>query len=450
MARAATALRLSAGPNPASPVRMFKQSRAALAGLLLILPSPGSGDAAAPTQESVAARRLAVFDTIWGDIRDLYYDPALNGVDWEGVRTHYRPLASNAPDDDAFQNVLRAMTGTLRDAHTRVLTPQQARDRRQDQTTSAGVIIFEVAGEAVIFEVRPDSPAAEAGLRPGMPVRAVNGVPVIEAVARAREDVGPSSSERAALVLSYLRLIAGPPAQPLQLDLEGADGARQSVALVRRALQTTPRFEARALPEGILYVRFDRFRSPVARLLRQALIQHPVARGLILDLRSNTGGEGGEGARAIAPLLDRATLLARLRTRTGRAPSALLGMVRLPLEMTAGEAGHQLFSGPIVVLINEGTASTSEVITASLQERGRARIIGTQSCGCALGVLRYRRLADGRALAISEVGLVTGLGRRIEGIGVIPDVRVDLTLDDFQQGRDRILEAGVQEILRPR
>lgn len=429
---------------------MFKHAAVVLAALLLILPSPAFDVAAAPTQESGAARRLAVFDSIWREIRDRYYDPSLNGVDWEVVRTRFRPLVANAQNDDAFQNVLRAMMGTLRDSHTRVLTPQQARDRQQDQTTATGVVLFEVGGRPAIFEVQPESPAAEAGLRPGMLVVAVNGVPVTEALARAREDVGPSSSERAALLLSYLRLIAGSLTQPLQLDLEGADGARRSVTLIRRALQTTPRFEARLMPEGVLYIRFDRFRSPVARRLRQALIEHPDARGLILDLRSNTGGEGGEGARAIAPLLDRATILARLRTRTGRAPSALLGLVRLPLELTAGEAGHQLFSGPIVVLTNEGTASTSEVITASLQERGRARIIGAQSCGCALGVLRYRRLADGRALAISEVGLVTGLGRRIEGIGVVPDIRVDLTLADLLQGRDRILEVAVQEILRLR
>ena len=204
----------------------------------------------------------------------------------------------------------------------------------------------------------------------------------------------------------------------LRLRLEDEQGRPFDVALARRPLDASPRFEARRLPSGHLYVRLDRFRKPVARLFRRALETHRDAPGLILDLRSNTGGDGMEGMRLVSPLLDRPTLLARLATRTGRPPSALLGLVRLPLELNAGVAGRQIHAGPLVILTNEGTASTSEVIAASLQERRRAQVIGARSCGCALGVLRHRRLATGGALAISEVGLVSGLGRRIEGQGV--------------------------------
>jgi len=412
---------------------------AAAAAVLLAAP-------AAAQEES--ARRLAVFDHVWSAIGDLYYDPGLNGVDWQAVRARYRPRAAAAPDDRALHGVLAAMTGELRDSHTRVLTPEQVRDRRNEQTTTSGAILFEVEGRPAVYAVRPGSPAAEAGLKPGMEVLAVNGVAVGEALARARAEVGPSSSGRAALVLSYLRLIAGPLGEPLRLELETAEGERRSVALMRRPLDAAPRFEVRRLGSGALHVRFDRFRKPVARRLREALLAHPDATALILDLRSNTGGDGREGARAVAPLLDAPTLIARLSTRTGRPPSALLGLVRLPLTLSAGRRGGQLFAGPVLILIDEGTASTSEVIAASLQERGRARIVGTRSCGCALGVLRRRPLATGGALAISEVGLVSGLGRRIEGEGVSPDVPVALTLDDLRAGRDPALAAAEREAAR--
>lgn len=412
------------------------------AALLAIAPSGAS--VAQPPQP--ASARLRIFDEIWSQIRDLYYDPGFNGADWEMVRARYRPAAASAPDDRAFQDVLRAMTAELRDSHTRVLTREQAENRRREQASSAGVILYEVGGQPVIFAVRPESPAAQAGLRPGMRVSAVNGVPVRDALARARAEVGASSSERAALVLAWLRLIAGDAGQPLILDIVGPDGAARRVSLTRQTVETRPVFEARRLAGGILLVRFDRFREPVARLLREALLQNAGAPGLILDLRSNTGGDGREGMRAIGPLLAQPTLVARLQTRTGRAPSALMGLVRLPLELVAGESGGQLFAGPIVILTNAGTASTSEVIAASLQERGRARVIGSQSCGCALGVLRHRRLPDGRALAISEVGLMTGLGRRVEGAGVTPDRVVEPTREDFQAGRDRALEAAMDEL----
>ncbi|HLL31599.1 MAG TPA: S41 family peptidase, partial [Allosphingosinicella sp.] len=179
---------------------------------------------------------------------------------------------------------------------------------------------------------------------------------------------------------------------------------------------------------------------------RAALERWPGVPGLILDLRSNTGGDGREGMRTIAPLLGEPTLIARLATRTGKAPSALGGLVKLPLRLMAGKAGGQAFAGPLVILTNEGTGSTSEVIAASLQERGRAKVIGTQSCGCALGVLKHRKLVNGGALAISEIGLLSGLGRRIEGAGVVPDVRAAPSLAEFELGRDPVMGAAVEAL----
>jgi carboxyl-terminal processing protease len=248
-------------------------------------------------------------------------------------------------------------------------------------------------------------------------------------------------------VLAYLRLIGGPAREPLRLLLQEPGGSRVRVALNRRRIDARPRFEAQRLEGEILHVRFDRFRKPVARLLRQTLERHRDATALILDLRSNTGGDGEEGVRVVAPLLDRPTVIARLSTRTGRPPSALLGLVRLPMVLTAGQTGRQLFGGPIVILINEGTGSTSEVIAASLQEQGRAVVAGSRSCGCALGVLRHRALPNGAALAISEVGLVTARGKRIEGDGVSPDLPVTMNIQDMITGRDPVLSRAIAYLL---
>lgn len=413
--------------------------------IVLVPPSPAiAGAAARPPAAMPIRERLRIFDLVWREVRDRYYDPGLNGVDWTAVAARFRPRVSAASGESEFVALLRAMLGELRDAHTRILTARQAEDRRQGRTMTTGVILFEVEGHPVVFDVRPDSPAAEAGLRPGMRVLEVDGVAAAAALGLARAEIGPSSSGRASLVLAYLKLVSGRPEEELRLRL--ADGNRPpfDVALRRRPLDTAPRFESRLLPSGHLYVRFDRFRKPVARRFRAALEQWRDARGLILDLRSNTGGDGKEGMRTIAPLLASPTLVARLATRTGKAPSALAGLVKLPLRLVAGKAGGQVYGGPVAILTNQGTGSTSEVIAASLQERGRARIVGTQSCGCALGVLKYRKLGNGAELAISEVGLLSGLGRRIEGRGVTPDVGVDLKLSDLERGSDPVLEAAVR------
>jgi carboxyl-terminal processing protease len=430
-------------------MRISKLGLAALVAactIAVVYPAPAQARQRAGAIALDAASRLAMFEQVWTAVRDYYYDPRFNGADWNGIRARFRPLAADAADDSAFYRLMRAMLGELRDAHTRLLDPRQARERQAEQRLSAGVILFEVEGQPLVFDVVPASPASEAGLRPGQRLLAVNGIAIDEALRSSLAEVGSSSSDRAARLLAYLRLTAGAAAEPLRLRLAEPGGAAFDVVLQRRLLPIAPRFESRLLPSGDLYVRFDRFRKPVSDRLRAVLSANRDAPGLILDLRSNPGGDGKEGARAIGPLLAEPVLVARLATRTGKPPSALAGLVTLPLELKAGRAGGQIYSGPIVILINAGTASTAEVIAGSLQERGRASVVGSRSCGCALGVLKYRKLPGGAALAISEVGLLSGLGHRIEGAGVTPDVEVAMKLADLAGGSDSALDRAVVQL----
>ncbi|HEX8117622.1 MAG TPA: S41 family peptidase, partial [Pyrinomonadaceae bacterium] len=129
-----------------------------------------------------------------------------------------------------------------------------------------------------------------------------------------------------------------------------------------------------------------------------------------------------------------------LLTRTGKPPSALFGMVSLPKEFEAGEHGGRLYANPVVVIVNEATGSTSELVANVMQEQTRAHVVGARSCGCVLGVLKHRELKGGGELSVSELGFVTPSGRRLEGEGVAPDRTVSLTLKEFQAGRDAALE----------
>lgn len=394
----------------------------------------------APAASLSARERVEVFEEVWKTIDEKYYDPSFNGVDWKAVRERYRPRLDAATGDAEFYDLLSQMTGELRDAHTRVRSPRQSLDRRNRQTTSAGVLIYEAEGTPVVFYVAADSEAARAGVLPGMVVRTLDGRPAAEALAAARREVGASSSERAARVLSYLRLVAGDPGSALKLGLTRADGTPLEVALTRRTVSAAPQFEARLLASGHAYVRFDRFRPPVARQLKEALSKFKDAPGLILDLRANGGGDGREGMRIAGYFFDDKVPVARIATRTGKPPSALFGLVSLPREFQAGEKGGQLYSNPVVVLVNEGTGSTSELITNALREQGRAYVVGAQSCGCVLGVLKHRELKGGGELSVSEVGFTTPKGRKLEGAGVTPDKAVTVTLRDLQGGRDLALE----------
>jgi carboxyl-terminal processing protease len=410
-------------------------------------PSGRSTPATRSLSDSLSAEdRTEVFEEVWRTINEKYYDPNFNGVDWTAMRERYRPRAAAATSDAEFYTVLNQMTGELRDAHTRVRSPRGREERRRRQGTSTGVRIYEVEGVPVIFDVSPDSDAARAGVQPGMIVRTINGQPVEEALAEARRAVGTSSSERATRLLSYSRLIAGEPNTQLRLGLTRADGTQFEVTLTRRVISTAPQFAARLLPSGYAYIRFDRFRSPVSRQVRDALTRFRDAPGLILDLRSNGGGDGEEGLRIGGHFFNERVPIARLVTRTGRPPSALFGLISLPREFQAGRRGGQIYSNPVIILTNEATGSTSELFASAMQEHGRAQVIGTQSCGCVLGVINHRELRGGGELSVSEIGFITARGRTLEGNGVIPDHSITLTLEDLRRGRDAALEEAERRL----
>ena len=403
--------------------------------------STRSGEAAKSSTDVLSAKkRVEVFEEVWKAINEKYYDPKFNGVDWNAVRENYRPRVDVVKSDAELYDLLNLMAGELRDAHTRVRSPRGRQERKNLQATSAGVRIYEVENTPIVFSVTPDSDAARAGVAAGMVVRAIDGQPIAEAIAEARREVGASSSERATRILSYSRLVAGAADTPLKLGLTRADGTPFEVTLTRRTVSTAPQVTARLLSSGYAYIKFNRFLAPVAKQIKEALVKFKDAPGLILDLRSNGGGDGEEGLKIAGYFFNDKIPFGRIITRTGKPPSAFFGLFKLPKEFQAGEKGKQLYSNPVVVLINEATGSTSELFASAMQELNRAQIIGTQSCGCVLGVLNHKQLKGGGDLAISEIGFVTSKGRTLEGNGVMPDKSVVLTVADLQSGRDAVLE----------
>lgn len=362
-------------------------------------------------QKSLPAKERAdVFERVWTTVDKKYYDPKFNGVDWKAVREKYRPLAEKAASDAEFYDVLTLMVGELRDAHTRVRSLRRRIESEKKQATSAGVRLAEVEGVPIVASVAPDSDAARAGVAAGMIVRTVGGRAVGEALSEARREVGTSSSERATRLLSYSRLVAGEPETQLELGLTRADGTPCEVALTRRALSAAPQFVANLLPSGVAYIKFNQFQAPVDKQVRDALIKFKDAPALVIDLRSNGGGDGALGLKIAGYFFDERVSFANIITRTGKPPSAFFGLYKLPKEFKAGKKGEQLYAHPVVVLINEATGSTSELFANALQEQKRATVIGTQSCGCVLGILRFTKLKGGGDLAVSEIGFITAKG----------------------------------------
>jgi len=401
------------------------------------------GDAGA---ESSATRegRLRIFDEVWEQVRERYFDPSMRGVDWQEVRRSLRPRAAEARDESELYAVLSRMLGSLQDPHTRVFAPGESADWRVQRYVSVGVSVRELAGEVVVTDVERGSGGARAGLRAGDAVTSVGGESAEGLIARrlAEQVAGASAAER---LLAVTRLFDGPRDSDVAVAFRRDGEAHERTVVLRRESRTrAPSFEVRGAARGVRVVRFNVFTPEAAAQFARALVgELKGARAIVIDLRDNGGGEAEAMADFASTLLPAGLSLGRFTDREGRV--RLEPFTRAVLLSSADSFAR--FHGRVVLLTNARTASAAEVFAAALREAGRASLVGEATCGCVLGIERRHTLPDGGVLDISEMDYHTAGGVRLEGRGVSPDVSVEPTREDLRRGRDRALEMAV-EILK--
>jgi carboxyl-terminal processing protease len=412
------------------------------------VPGAASASAAAAKQRLSAKDRKEVFEKIWKEIHDHYYDASYNGVDWDEVHRRYAPLVEGTQRDQEFYSLMSQMTSELHDAHTRFNSPEQWRNFRRQQGVTAGFSVDDVDGETVVTNVNPGSEAARAGIAPGMVVLRIDDKPVAERIADIQKKRLPSSSERATRWFIYNRVLAGPPDSAVKVALKRADGSVLEVNVRRQIYSEAPEVTTHVLPSGNVYIRFDGFQHPITREFRAALQKFRGAPGLIVDLRRNGGGDLAVLLPIAGYFFGKKTLFAKDSTRTGKPLSSYVGLFKLPLQLYVGHAGEQIYSGPVVILVDAHSASSSEVFAAGMQDTSRAKVIGSQSCGCVLGIAKPRVMKGGGVLEMSEVLWFSPKGRKLEGTGIIPDQLVTPTMFDLQRGRDAVLAAADKSLVK--
>lgn len=396
---------------------------------------------AAPASDRLdRAARERAFDFVWQTIAERYHDPAYNGVDWKAVGARYRPLALEAADDDAFWAALDRMVGELKDSHTRVESPKRVEMRKRDESITLGMSFLRLEGRFAVAAVHPESDAWWAGVRPGMYVETIDGVPAMAAYDKVRSGIRLDSTERAAHLRTVHDLVTGALGSRVAFTFERADGTRFDTVLERRRIRARPSESHRVLPSGFGYVRFTRWTIGLTLRAVEAIEELRSAPGLVIDLRGNPGGS----VHAVNQMLERFFAepadLGTATTRTGRPVSLFFGAVDIIKLKRHIEGDPKAYRGPVAILVDAASASGSELFAGTMQAAGRAVVVGQPSCGCLLGFLGYARIPGGAELAYSEVGFVLANGRRIEGEGVIPDHAVPPRVEDLRLVRDRALE----------
>jgi carboxyl-terminal processing protease len=187
---------------------------------------------------------------------------------------------------------------------------------------------------------------------------------------------------------------------------------------------------------GIGYLRFNAFVLPVIAASRKLVASLSPRDGLVIDLRGNGGGVVLVASGLSGWLSDRELVLGITNTREGSQ--------KLDVYPQAGA-----FTGPIAILIDGRSASTSEIMAAGLQEAGRARIFGERSAGAAMPS-SFKALPTGDLFQYAVGDVTTPQARAIEGEGVTPDVIVKPARADLAAGRDPALEAARAWLSRER
>jgi carboxyl-terminal processing protease len=379
--------------------------------------------------------RLDVFEDTWQTIYERYYDTNFNGVNWKTAHDRYRPLVEDATSNDEFYRQLKAMVSSLKDAHTRVFSPDEKSDWERPKYITVGLAIRKIDSKPVVVAVDRGSDAEKAGIRPGFIVASVDGKPVDDVLEQMRDLYSNSSTERSAELRIYSRIFSGKKGSTVTVNLLDGDGKLVTYSLKRFEEYSAPQLLYKRLDRDFGYITFNGFWPETAAEFERAIKILHDTRGLIIDLRENGGGAAFSAAQMASYLFPRQTSLGQFVSRTGSVT-----------EPKTQPVDKLMYSGQVMVLISEQSGSGAEVFAATLQEQGRVSVIGHPSCGCVLGINRRHILPDGGALDVSEVDYHTSKGTRLEGVGVIPNTVTDLHISDLLSGRDTAMETALTKL----
>lgn len=396
---------------------------------------------------SPAEKRRAAFEMVWNTVNDNHYDPTFGGIDWKSVRTKYEPQAYAAKTDDELYRILRQMLGELKLSHFGIFAEDPNFSSAARGSGTVGVEIKMIGGEPVVFRVSDGSSASASKVRPGMKVRAVDGKSVAS-ILKPLEDAmkGRQLTEASKNVYRERTIeaaIEGEPDSTVRLEL--AVRSASSVHDLRRVkfsgemsqpMGNFPAqevvFESKRLDGNIGYIRFSMWVIPQMTKIRAAMREFSDAAGIVVDLRGNPGGVGGMAAGFAGLLVKDRVSLGSMRSR-----ATSLEFIVYPQT--------EPYLGPVVVLVDHGSGSTSEIFAAGLQEIGRAKMIGSKTAGAVLPSV-FAKLPTGATFQYAISDYKSPKSVLIEGRGVFPDETVELDPNLLLDGVDTQLRRAMDII----
>ena len=370
------------------------------------------------TGAAFAATPAELYDDVWKIVNKKYYDPTNNSQDWDKWRYRYENKLKTK--EDAYV-AIGTMLASLNDPYTRFLDPKEFSEETQSIKGSLKGIGTQIGlrdGELVIIAPLEDSPAERAGLLADDRILEING-----------------ESTKGINIDAAADKIRGEKGTTVTLLIQRKGVPNKLYSVVRdeievKSVSCKPPFETTKIPNDIQYIRLSSFISKNAAGEIESILNNSSGmKGFIIDLRSNPGG-----------LLTNAIYISDMLLKGGVIVSTV---DRDSYKTTTRARMEQVTDKPIVVLINKGSASASEILSGALKDNHRATIVGEQSFGKGL-VQEINKLPDDAGMNITIQRYLTPSGNDINKKGITPDVVVELTQKDAEAKKDVQLEKAIE------
>lgn len=394
----------------------------------------------------------AAFEQVWEKVLRKHYDPTISCLDWPALRLEYgRRLESAGAWKEAYP-IMREMLDRLGQSHFSLVLPGErppgeriARGRGRPRVEARLI-----GDEVVVTKTRSTGPLG--GLLPGAVIEAIEGEPVQTVVDEIRArwsrpskvafEVARAMDAMLSCNPSYKwRIRATDPSQAGKrvirpLDCRLPKGERVTLGNLR---DVPTHVEWRVVEDTkIGYLSFNVWMLPMVKQVTAGLeeLRAKGIQSLILDLRGNPGGVGLMAVPVARLFLPEGGSLGKMKFRDFEQDFAV-------------HADPNPFAGPVVVLIDERTASTSEIFVTGMRDLGRIHVVGGRpSVGAALPSM-IEELDRGVMLQYVVGDYTSPNGTVVEGKGVVPDTTVEETRDAFAAGRDPVLDAAIAHLQPP-
>ena len=375
-----------------------------LAGPGLTLPSATGG--------AITDSPKEVIDQVWQIVyRDFLDSSGSYSEDrWKSLRRDL--LARSYAGTGESYEAIRGMLGSLNDPYTRFLDPKQFKEMQIDTSGELMGVGIQLSldkdsKELIVVSPIEGTPASKAGVQPKDVIVTIDG--------KSTQGMGTEDA---------VKLIRGPEGSEVVLGLR-RKGTVVTVPLTRARIEihaVESSLNRTANGTRIGYIRLKQFNANASREMREAIrnFEQDGVDGYVLDVRFNPGGLLDASVDIARQWLNKGTIVST-RTREG-------------IRDVRRATGSAMTTKPVVVLVNEGSASASEILSGALQDNNRAKLVGQKTFGKGL-VQSVRGLADGSGITVTIAKYLTPKGTDIHKNGIVPDIQAKLTekeLKDFE------------------